>query len=143
QMVEQLRVILNVALNKEWQGLMENRQSGAMSGVYYLYEQIEDALLASSAPPANREPLLIRLPHQAPGAGSGRGHSRAGQAEDAVEQPVVDEGITGHQDDESQVNQERLDQTHIQPPGDQRDQVDHQGQLEADRMRHPPRHTAS
>ncbi|MHC6224925.1 hypothetical protein ACYU03_09185 [Pseudomonas sp. X10] len=66
QMVEQLRVILNVALNEEWQGLMENRQSGAMSGVYYLSGQIEDALLASSAPPANREPLLIRLPAQAP-----------------------------------------------------------------------------
>lgn len=32
QMVEQLRVILNVALNQEWQELMENRQSGAMAG---------------------------------------------------------------------------------------------------------------
>nr|WP_245362882.1 hypothetical protein [Pseudomonas sp. BP8] len=48
QMVEQLRVILNVALNQEWQGLMENRQSGAMSGVYYLSGQIEDSLLGSN-----------------------------------------------------------------------------------------------
>ncbi|MEG2571044.1 MAG: ABC transporter ATP-binding protein, partial [Clostridia bacterium] len=45
QMVEQLRVILNVALNQEWQELMENRQSGAMAGVYYLSGQVEDSLL--------------------------------------------------------------------------------------------------
>lgn len=45
QMVEQLRVILNVALNQEWRELMDNRQSGAMSGVYYLSGQIEDGLL--------------------------------------------------------------------------------------------------
>lgn len=72
QMVEQLRVILNVALNEEWQDLMENRQSGAMSGVYYLSGQVEDSLLASApkpqeqqlqqAPVQEQEPLLIRLP---------------------------------------------------------------------------------
>ncbi|MDH0302141.1 MULTISPECIES: hypothetical protein [unclassified Pseudomonas] len=50
QMVEQLRVILNVALNQEWQELMENRQSGAMSGVYYLSGQVEDSLLGYRAP---------------------------------------------------------------------------------------------
>jgi hypothetical protein len=73
EMVEQLRVILNVALNQEWQELMENRQSGAMAGVYYLSGQVEDSLLASApraqepveAPQAQQprqEPLLIRLP---------------------------------------------------------------------------------
>ncbi|TFF42031.1 hypothetical protein [Pseudomonas sp. RIT623] len=50
QMVEQLRVILNVALNQEWQELMENRQSGAMAGVYYLSGQVEDSLLGYRAP---------------------------------------------------------------------------------------------
>ncbi|CAK14683.1 hypothetical protein [Pseudomonas entomophila] len=59
QMVEQLRVILNVALNEEWQELMENRQSGAMAGVYYLSGQVEDSLLESRS----QEPLLIRLPN--------------------------------------------------------------------------------
>jgi hypothetical protein len=72
EMVEQLRVILNVALNQEWQELMENRQSGAMAGVYYLSGQVEDSLLASAPrpvdqavqpeQPARQEPLLIRLP---------------------------------------------------------------------------------
>ncbi|QXH48610.1 hypothetical protein KSS93_12175 [Pseudomonas xanthosomatis] len=60
QMVEQLRVILGVALNEEWQDLMENRQSGAMAGVYYLSGQVEDSLLGSRGPV--QEPLLIRLP---------------------------------------------------------------------------------
>ena len=50
QMVEQLRVILNVALNQEWQELMENRQSGAMAGVYYLSGQVEDSLQGYRAP---------------------------------------------------------------------------------------------
>ncbi|MCX2888779.1 MULTISPECIES: hypothetical protein [unclassified Pseudomonas] len=72
QMVEQLRVILNVALNQEWQELMENRQSGAMAGVYYLSGQVEDSLLASAPRPVEpaeeqqvrqpQEPLIIRLP---------------------------------------------------------------------------------
>ncbi|MCO7526265.1 hypothetical protein NJH54_17350 [Pseudomonas asiatica] len=72
QMVEQLRVILNVALNQEWQELMENRQSGAMSGVYYLSGQVEDSLLASAPRTEEQpvehqvkqqqEPLIIRLP---------------------------------------------------------------------------------
>ncbi|BBH47169.1 hypothetical protein [Pseudomonas sp. KU43P] len=73
EMVEQLRVILNVALNQEWQELMENRQSGAMAGVYYLSGQVEDSLLASAPRPQEpveapqtqqprQEPLLIRLP---------------------------------------------------------------------------------
>lgn len=60
EMVEQLRVILNVALNQEWQELMENRQSGAMAGVYYLSGQVEDSLLASAQRP--QDPLLMRLP---------------------------------------------------------------------------------
>lgn len=51
QMVEQLRVILNVALNEEWRELMENRQSGALSGVYYLSGQIEDGLLSGAGRP--------------------------------------------------------------------------------------------
>ena len=74
QMVEQLRVILNVALNQEWQELMENRQSGALAGVYYLSGQVEDSLLATMPQPSMQqqseqrqapspqEPLLIRLP---------------------------------------------------------------------------------
>lgn len=68
QMVEQLRVILNVALNQEWQALMEDRQSGAMAGVYYLSGQVEDSLLASAPQlreqevQQRQEPLLIRLP---------------------------------------------------------------------------------
>ncbi len=68
QMVEQLRVILNVALNQEWQELMENRQSGAMAGVYYLSGQVEDSLLASAPRPVEQQveqqqaPLIIRLP---------------------------------------------------------------------------------
>jgi len=71
QMVEQLRVILNVALNQEWQELMENRQSGAMAGVYYLSGQVEDSLLASAPRPVEQPvqqvkqqqaPLIIRLP---------------------------------------------------------------------------------
>ncbi|MFJ4349356.1 hypothetical protein ACIPZ5_00475 [Pseudomonas sp. NPDC089428] len=74
EMVEQLRVILNVALNQEWQELMENRQSGALAGVYYLSGQVEDSLLATAPQPsieqqaqqrqapAPQEPLLIRLP---------------------------------------------------------------------------------
>lgn len=67
EMVEQLRVILNVALNEEWQGLMENRQSGAMSGVYYLSGQVEDSLLRGPVPTVGRqEPWVIRIPAQAP-----------------------------------------------------------------------------
>jgi len=72
QMVEQLRVILNVALNQEWQELMENRQSGAMAGVYYRSGQVEDSLLASAPRTEEQpveqqvrqqqEPLIIRLP---------------------------------------------------------------------------------
>ncbi|MDU9402867.1 hypothetical protein RTH46_10230 [Pseudomonas sp. zfem004] len=62
QMIEQLRVILNVALNEEWQELMENRQSGAMAGVYYLSGQVEDSLLANRVPLQEQAPLLIRLP---------------------------------------------------------------------------------
>lgn len=66
-MVEQLRVILNVALNEEWQGLMENRQSGAMSGVYYVSGQVEDGLMRGPLPTVNRrEPQIIRLPANAP-----------------------------------------------------------------------------
>ncbi|MNG39341.1 hypothetical protein D3C84_1273850 [compost metagenome] len=51
---------------------MENRQSGAMAGVYYLSGQVEDSLLASMPRPAEQpaeqqvkqqqEPLIIRLP---------------------------------------------------------------------------------
>ncbi|MNC83955.1 hypothetical protein D3C75_1382070 [compost metagenome] len=53
---------------------MENRQSGAMAGVYYLSGQVEDSLLASAPRPVEQEepvervrqnkqePLLIRLP---------------------------------------------------------------------------------
>jgi len=46
-MIEQLRVILNVALNEEWRELMENRKTGAMAGVYYLSGEIEEGLIGS------------------------------------------------------------------------------------------------
>ncbi|MGE8408750.1 MAG: hypothetical protein ACN6QH_17110 [Pseudomonas sp.] len=44
EMVEQLRVILNVALNEEWQNLMENHGSGVMAGVWAMAGQIEGNL---------------------------------------------------------------------------------------------------
>ena len=44
EMVEQLRVILNVALNEEWQNLMENHGSGVMAGVWSMAGQIEGNL---------------------------------------------------------------------------------------------------
>ena len=47
-MVDQLRVILNVALNEEWQALMQNPSIGVMAGVNYLSEQIEGSLVLSS-----------------------------------------------------------------------------------------------
>ncbi|MGH8379460.1 hypothetical protein [Pseudomonas sp.] len=46
-MTEQLRVILNVALNEEWRELTENRKTGAMAGVYYLSGEIEESLLGA------------------------------------------------------------------------------------------------
>ncbi|MBA1204542.1 hypothetical protein G7009_22765 [Pseudomonas capeferrum] len=61
-MVEQLRVILNVALNEEWRELMDNRQSGVMAGVYYLSGQIEDSLRPAAFEAREQEPLLIRIP---------------------------------------------------------------------------------
>ena len=56
EMVEQLRVILNVALDEEWATLLENRASGVMAGVYYLAEQIESSVRATDAPPGPYEP---------------------------------------------------------------------------------------
>ncbi|WP_409277010.1 hypothetical protein [Pseudomonas defluvii] len=56
EMVEQLRVILNVALDEEWAILLENRASGVMAGVYYLAEQIESSVRATDAPPGPYEP---------------------------------------------------------------------------------------
>ncbi|MBV6287664.1 hypothetical protein KUO17_11600 [Pseudomonas sp. MAFF 301350] len=50
-MVEQLRVILNVALNEEWQALMQNPTIGVMAGVNYLSEQIEGSLVLNSGLP--------------------------------------------------------------------------------------------
>lgn len=47
-MIEQLRVILNVALSEEWRELMENRKTGAMAGVYYLSGEVESGLLEAS-----------------------------------------------------------------------------------------------
>ena len=61
-MVEQLRVILNVALNEEWRELMDNRQRGVMAGVYYLSGQIEDGLRPTAFQARKPEPLLIRIP---------------------------------------------------------------------------------
>ena len=44
-MVEQLRVILNSALNEEWQNLMENRSTGVMAGVWSVSGQVEGSLV--------------------------------------------------------------------------------------------------
>ena len=44
EMVEQLRVILNVALNEEWQNLMENHATGVMAGVWSMAGQVEGSL---------------------------------------------------------------------------------------------------
>ncbi|MNR43118.1 hypothetical protein D3C85_1617100 [compost metagenome] len=65
-MIEQLRVILNVALNEEWRELMENRKTGAMAGVYYLSGEIEDSLLAAEGPEREPQPAaqVITLPAQ-------------------------------------------------------------------------------
>ncbi len=45
EMVEQLRVILNSALNEEWQNLMENRSTGVMAGVWSVSGQVEGSLV--------------------------------------------------------------------------------------------------
>lgn len=58
EMVEQLRVILNVALNEEWQNLMENHATGVMAGVWSLSGQIEGNLAA----PVDMAPRTDALP---------------------------------------------------------------------------------
>ncbi len=58
EMVEQLRVILNVALNEEWQNLMENHATGVMAGVWSLSGQIEGNLAA----PVDMVPRTDPLP---------------------------------------------------------------------------------
>ncbi|MHA6194790.1 hypothetical protein ACX3YG_10510 [Pseudomonas wadenswilerensis] len=58
EMVEQLRVILNAALNEEWQNLMENHATGVMAGVWSLSGQIEGSLAA----PVNMAPRTDALP---------------------------------------------------------------------------------
>lgn len=58
EMVEQLRVILNVALNEEWQNLMENHATGVMAGVWSLSGQIEGNLME----PAQMEPRMDAIP---------------------------------------------------------------------------------
>lgn len=50
-MVDQLRVILNVALNEEWQSLMQNPATGVMAGVNYLAGEIQASLVLSSGLP--------------------------------------------------------------------------------------------
>ncbi|MDD0977160.1 hypothetical protein [Pseudomonas fontis] len=56
EMVEQLRVILNVALNEEWQSLMENPLTGVMAGAYYLDSQVEESLVSGVLPPGHLQP---------------------------------------------------------------------------------------
>ncbi|MNO86028.1 hypothetical protein D3C76_774170 [compost metagenome] len=65
-MIEQLRVILNVALNEEWRELMDNRKSGVMAGVYYLSGEIEEGLLGARQLPDETQngSLRIVLPAQ-------------------------------------------------------------------------------
>ncbi|HCN46945.1 MAG TPA: hypothetical protein DIT18_15885, partial [Pseudomonas sp.] len=58
EMVDQLRVILNVALNEEWQNLMENHGTGVMAGVWSLSGQIEGNLAGK----AGMEPALEAFP---------------------------------------------------------------------------------
>lgn len=59
EMVEQLRVILNVALNEEWQSLMENHGTGVMAGVWSMAGQIEGRLGGAQAatPVADENPF--------------------------------------------------------------------------------------
>ncbi|MEG1080671.1 MAG: hypothetical protein RSE44_19175, partial [Pseudomonas sp.] len=60
-MIEQLRVILNVALNEEWRELMENRKSGVMAGVYYLSGEIEEGLIGARRLPDETESGSLRI----------------------------------------------------------------------------------
>ncbi|MFW3894595.1 hypothetical protein [Pseudomonas bharatica] len=58
EMVEQLRVILNAALNEEWQNLMENHGTGVMAGVWSLSGQIEGELTGR----VGMEPRMDAIP---------------------------------------------------------------------------------
>ncbi|MBH3427440.1 hypothetical protein [Pseudomonas alkylphenolica] len=60
-MIEQLRVILNVALNQEWRELMENRKTGTMAGVYYLSGEVEESLLGARRLPDEPETGSLRI----------------------------------------------------------------------------------
>ncbi|RJG14306.1 hypothetical protein D3879_01695 [Pseudomonas cavernicola] len=62
EMVEQLRVILNVALNDEWRSLMENPATGVMGGVNYLSGQIEGNLTKTVTLPVKFEPVPREVP---------------------------------------------------------------------------------
>ncbi|MEG1628233.1 MULTISPECIES: hypothetical protein [Pseudomonas] len=65
-MIEQLRVILNVALNEEWRELMDNRKTGAMAGVYYLSGEIEEGLLGTRRMGIEPESGSLRIVLPAP-----------------------------------------------------------------------------
>ena len=62
EMVEQLRVILNVALDDERRSLMDNPTTGVMAGVYHLSGHIEGSLVKTFTPPVELEPIPQDLP---------------------------------------------------------------------------------
>lgn len=80
EMEAQLRQNLNVAFDNAWRGLVEDRSTGVMAGVYYLSGEIEGSLAPSLQPPMNVEPEPQGVP--LPG-------------EQSVQQDAAEEGGAG------------------------------------------------
>jgi len=57
KMEAQLRENLNAALNDMYLGLLEDRATGVMAGVYYISEQIEGSIAKTLTQPVEFEPL--------------------------------------------------------------------------------------
>jgi hypothetical protein len=66
QMVNDLRVILNAALDKEWKLQMEEPSIGVMAGALYLSGKIETSLTKTITPPVEFQPQQQDVPDQAP-----------------------------------------------------------------------------
>nr|WP_246238032.1 hypothetical protein [Pseudomonas akapageensis] len=69
EMVDQLRVILNAALDKEWRNEMENPTTGVNAGVLYLSGKIEANLTKTLTPPVEFQPPPQAVPDQVPEQG--------------------------------------------------------------------------
>lgn len=103
EMTDQLRVILNAALDKEWRSEMENPTSGVNAGVLYLAGNIEANLTKAITPPVEFEPAPQEAPEQAPaeegssseatcvisGSGDAVGSSPQCRPDDVNQQPAV------------------------------------------------------